>query len=283
MRKLLAGLLLLPALAGAWGRQGHMTVALVAEGLLTPQARQLVDQVRGAKGWQELLPGRSRGFDKADAELAEFCQGPEGRLELVADWADAYRFRHRGTAAWHFVDLPLAGDGGPDALRQVCPEGDCLPAQLTNHYQVLKDRTAAPLARLEALLWVVHLAGDIAQPLHAATDDDMGGNERGVFVMGRVGTLHGAWDTGFFVKMRARPAVLAAELDGGPWARGPVDPSAWAQESFRVAKSFVYPQFERTGGHYGAEDVRQAWPVVKDQLARGGGRLALMLNAAAGE
>ena len=274
---------LMPASGWTWGRQGHMTVALVAEGLLTPGARQLVDQVRRAPHWRGLLPGYSRSFRNADAELTAFCQGPEADLALVGDWADAWKFHHRATGPLHFLDLPLDSDGGPAAEAAACG-GGCVVSQLASQADVLGDGQRSPEERLLALLWVVHLAGDIEQPLHCSDNGDRGGNAVRVVVGRRAGSLHEAWDTGFFYAERARPTDLARSLlahAAHDVARGPVDPAAWARESWIVARDFVYPQERACGGAYGPQELAAAWPVVRLQLARGGVRLAEILNAAA--
>jgi hypothetical protein len=288
MRRLLILLCLLPpALAGAWGRQGHMTIALAAEDLLTPEGKRLVDTLRQAPGWEAYKPGDSRYFKRADEELAEFCQGPVRDLSLVAEWADAWREEHRETAPWHFVNTPVDGDGSLEAMQKACGDG-CILTKLDQERAILRDRSADRTRRLEALLWVVHLVGDLHQPLHCADHGDKGGNAVGVFVAGRIANLHSAWDTQFFYVEHAKPSDLAADLLSKECrdvpAVGPLkqkDSWAWAQESFGVAKSFVYPQVQRNKGQFTRDEVDLAWPVVRTQLARAGVRLAAVINAAA--
>jgi hypothetical protein len=288
-RILILLLLIPPTLAGAWGRQGHMTIALVAEGLMTPAAKQMVDELRRAPGWEGFEPGDSRYFKTADEELTRFCQGPEGGLSLVGDWADAWRERHPETGPLHFVNTPLDGDGSVAAMTKACGDG-CILTKLDQEILVLGDRTADRTRRLEALLWVVHLVGDIHQPLHCSDNGDKGGNAVGVFVEGRIGNLHLTWDTGFFYVEHARPKDLAADLLSHECKDvavvGPIDsqtPWVWARESYGVAKDFVYPQVQRNGGEFSRAEVDLAWPVVRRQLARAGVRLAAVLNGAARE
>jgi hypothetical protein len=52
---------------------------------------------------------------------------------------------------------------------------------------------------------LVHIIGDIHQPLHAAqlvdsqfTDGDQGGNLFQIYYQGNLMKLHGFWDAGFF-------------------------------------------------------------------------------------
>lgn len=280
---LLGLFLLVPAGAQAWGRQGHMTVALIAQGLLTPQTQQLVDQLRRAPGWEAYLPGNSHGFNKANRELTEFCRGTNGDLDLVGDWADAWKIHHQATGRFHFLNLPLDSDGGPVAESTACGRG-CIVSQLESEVRILADASASANRRLLALLWVVHLVGDIHQPLHCADNDDRGGNAVRVLVGRRQGTLHEAWDTEFFYFEHVRPAELAADIlahEARGVAPGPMDPGSWARESWGVAKSFVYPQERECGGRYGQRQVAEAWPVVRLQLARAGVRLAMVLNRCA--
>jgi hypothetical protein len=281
-------LLLPPSLAGAWGRQGHMTVALVAEGLMTPAAKRMVDELRRAQGWKAFKPGDSQYFKNADEELTQFCQGPDVDLSLVGDWADAWREQHPETAPLHFVNTPLDGDGSRRAMEQACGNG-CILSKLDQEISVLQDREADRTRRLEALLWVVHLVGDVHQPLHCSDNGDKGGNSVGVVIAGRIANLHSTWDTGFFYVEHARPTELAADLLDHECkdvpAVGPVNPETpwvWARESYGVAKSFVYPQVKRNGGEFTRAEVDLAWPVLRKQLARAGVRLAAVLNAAAG-
>src|SRR5688572_29641141 len=72
-------ILFLPSLCHAWGGEGHQLVALIAEDMLTPEARN-------AEG--ELLDGGNI----SDAE--------------VASWADEIRRDRHETAPWHYVTIP---------------------------------------------------------------------------------------------------------------------------------------------------------------------------------
>ncbi len=133
---ILALVLLYPATAVAWGEKGHQAVARVAATLLTPAARGQVP---------DLL-------------------GPTTTLADVANWADTILKQRSETQSWHYVDDP---DSAPQyATVQDCPNS-C--ARVASH-QALKDLATSqtpPPARAEALKWVVHLVGDLHQPLHA--------------------------------------------------------------------------------------------------------------------
>jgi hypothetical protein len=71
--------LLLPSLCHAWGGEGHQIVALIAEGMLTPEARIAAKELLG-------------GANISDAE--------------IVNWADEIRRERRETASWHYVNIP---------------------------------------------------------------------------------------------------------------------------------------------------------------------------------
>lgn len=263
-RRLLAAALVLgcsaalrPAPAVAWGAIGHALIARVAAAHLTPQARARV---------RELLHG---------ASLAD-----------VASWADDVRETREETARWHFVDIPLwrrAYDPHRDCRKT--PYGDCAVAAIGRFARTLADPQAPPAARGEALKFLVHLIGDIHQPLHCATNHDGGGNDVLVTFFGEPANLHWVWDTGIIEHAGLREAAYAGALE--TWLRSEnvaalqrgsvVD---WVNESHRLAVEHAYkiPADHRLGDAYFAANR----PIVDRQLATAGVRLARVLNDALG-
>src|SRR5437763_12329273 len=166
-----------PPGAPAWGGLGHRTMGAIADRLLLPAARAAV---------AELLSG---DVDKFGA--------PSGRrtLESVADWADEISGTPAARPRWHYDDAPVCGSA---PKTRYCPQRQCNTAQLERLLTVVGDTHATKRERNEALKWVVHLVGDVHQPLHAADNADRGGNLvtvalAGVRTRGRE-SLHRAWD-----------------------------------------------------------------------------------------
>ena len=146
-------LLVLPSLCHAWGGEGHQLVALIAEDMLTPQARKAV---------AELLDGANI----SDAE--------------VASWADEIRRERRETAPWHYVNI--SHDATSFDRERDGREGDNVIEAIDRQAKVLADKTQPREKRVEALKWIVHLVGDVHQPLHCADrNGDKGGNARRSF------------------------------------------------------------------------------------------------------
>src|SRR4051812_5054881 len=151
----------------AWGSEGHEVVAQIGETSLSPNTRSQVKELLGTQA----------------SSLAD-----------VANWADQVRPSRPETAPWHYVDIPVESSGY-DAQRD-CRNDDCVVAQITLKVMQIGDLSLLPAVRLEALKWVVHLVGDVHQPLHCADNGDRGGNEIAVTFEGHRKKLHSIWDTG---------------------------------------------------------------------------------------
>jgi hypothetical protein len=111
-RPLLAFLIVLslPTLSLAWGDKGHKTVAEMAYGFLSDEARTQADA---------LLGGRDEFID-------------------AAVWADKIRFNRPETAPWHFVDIPFDSSGVYDPARD-CANDDCAVARITEFAKKMAD------------------------------------------------------------------------------------------------------------------------------------------------
>jgi hypothetical protein len=265
---LLVLVLLLPAGARAWNDEGHQVIGALAERRLGPAARAMVEEILGA--------GRLSDHD-------------------VAVWADDHR--DRSNAPFHWVDIPFA-EGRFDAARD-CPDGMCAVARIEWAVETL-TRAPDQEARLEALRWLVHVVGDLHQPLHAA-EGWRHGNRGGVRLPAHVGergyvaSVHVLWDAEVVWPLLAgrRPAVVAAALDGasdgGRRAAWLADlaPGAWAGESNRLARD-IYRELGVTPTQTTRIEVSEAYVLaqrsrVEAALARAGVRLAALLDRIAAE
>lgn len=115
---------------------------------------------------------------EAKAGVADLLGGdPFTAMAAVSDWADRIRWDRHQTAPWHYVDIPIGSQGYSPARD--CPDGDCVVAQITREEAVVADKHLLRPVRAEALKFLIHFVGDIHQPLHAANNNDRGGNECG--------------------------------------------------------------------------------------------------------
>ena len=160
MRKFLAVILLVNVPLHAWGPVGHSLVARIADEQLTAAARAQVAVILG--------PGRT--------------------MSSVASWADEVRGERCQTAPWHFIDIQIT-DPHLDMARD-CPNNDCVLAKIPDLRKTLQDPAAAPVERSEALMFLIHLVGDMHQPLHCADNHDRDGNQVPVQLADRTTNLH---------------------------------------------------------------------------------------------
>jgi hypothetical protein len=264
--------------AGAWGPQGHRTVGAIADRLLTPAARAVVAQL-------------------LEDDLDKFGN-PSSRttLEAVSVWADELHGTPAAHASWHYDNAPLCGT---ESKARYCPDGQCNSEQLKRLIALLADSHAAAAERNAALKWVVHLVGDIHQPLHAADNDDHGGNRVevvlvGVHTRGRE-NLHRVWDNdlvslALHARNRQQPPrdIEALAVEARHLARdaGQGGPDSWAVESNNLARNVAYtfpgfacrsvpPQPVRLDAAY----QQEAEAIVRERLLLAGARLAAVLNS----
>jgi hypothetical protein len=297
--------------AHAWGCQGHETVALIAEAHLTPAAKTMAFKILAA--------------GPIDPALSRYCKEPN--LDSFTDastWADDQRQVQPDTAPWHFIDIPR---GAPESsLSQYCPPATagCVTSALAAQLAILRDPAASAESRADALRYVIHFVGDIHQPLHATTNNDLGGNCVPVTFFGKAPeernpatesyspNLHGVWDVGIIDQLAngRTPAQLAIKLNEEfharepAWQSEPANFAAWAWESHELADKVAYGalpvkipiETPRPASSCADDDhistrmlalhedleapyQAAAAPVVEEQLAKAGIRLAALLNS----
>jgi hypothetical protein len=258
---LLALLLLLPDRALAWGSEGHHIIADIAEQYLQPATAQRVHELLALENVTTLA--------------------------AVSMWADEIRAQRPETAPWHYVNIPInPPDGTPPAYdpRRDCPTGDCVITKIGAFEAVLHNKAAPPRQRLEALKFLVHLVGDINQPLRCADNQDRGGNDVHVDFMGWRTNLHAVWDTGILAAAHIRDErAYALELarsispaEAEKWRSG--TPADWADDSYGVARNLIYGVWPHDAGVLPDSYEQKGIYVVQVQLEKGGVRLAAVLN-----
>jgi len=264
--------------AGAWTRPGHMVTAAIAYDeiqRLRPELLAGLGAILDAhpdRGPFQVAIDRTTGAERARRMFLE-----------CARWPDDVRLTGHDHPTWHASLWPVVAPDAPAATRARLaargdrPSGEALPALALN-YGVLADPRATAAARAEALCWVLHVTGDIHQPLHTAElfsaaypDGDMGGG--GQFVRDPLGdgpiALHWMWDDSISRSGLAADAdrkargLEAAHPRAAFKTSGPFAPdrfAVWArEESYPLAVSTAY------GAGVPTAPTEAAAPVVPDQ------------------
>ena len=245
-----------PSPALAWGRIGHRVAARMAESRLTPAARDAVHAILG--------PGVS---------LADVSTWADGQREIE----ESYR--------WHFVNVPISADRYDS--RYCSPKG-CVVNKIEDCRRILQNSQAGRPQKQQALKFLIHLIGDLHQPLHVGDNNDQGGNLLQVRFFGVGSNLHRLWDSQVMERHTKNEKVWLWDFDfvANPkmvseWSKGTT--ADWATESLHIAReAYRVPggdKWMRSGARLGNDYYRFALPVIRAQLAKAGIRIAFVLNA----
>jgi hypothetical protein len=268
----------------AWGDEGHEIIAWIADAYLQPDVRRRVNAMLAAD------PDPLTEHD----------------IAASATWADKYRDAdidggRARTRNWHFVDIELYDPDlneacfhhpplAPGRLASLGPANACVVDKVAQFTAELANPATPVDEQVVALKFLLHLVGDVHQPLHAADENDRGGNDKRVSAAGfRPGNLHHYWDTEFVRLLGDNPRLVAQDLARqiGPaqaraWARGTA--ADWALESFALARDDVYGRLPAQIGRRITYRLTPAYidMAVRDvrlQLSRAGVRLAYVNGA----
>jgi hypothetical protein len=270
-------LVLLPAPALAWWEYGHESVATIAALNVNPHTRA---EIR----W---LLSQSR--------LLETPTCPARTIEQLSVWPDCIKTlgeRFSYMATWHYQNVDVCH---PFDQASACRDGNCVSAQIERNMRLLADTRVPVRERLIALAFVVHLMGDLHQPLHAGDRGDLGGNRFVAsygLIAGRT-NLHAIWDGYLADRGISDPpggprGILSELSDSDRAAMRQGNVTDWARESWAVARESAYGSVMSdpcgpvpTVRPVVSEAItRQLVPVIRRQIARGGLRLARLLDEA---
>lgn len=224
-----AFVLLAGSRANAWSGPGHAAVAVMAYRGLASNATLRTSLVNLLRSHPAFDAWKAE-YDTARAHLPADVDFGTFLFVRASTWPDEIRGTAKPKLApfdhpnWHFVDYPLKAPSftsGPSPA----PTDDVLFG-LKRSLATLADKKAGLAQRAAALSWVIHLIGDIHQPLHCATlvtpvfkapDGDRGGNSFHVFETAAkmqhhdTTRLHSFWDARLGSARRPSPTVAVTE------------------------------------------------------------------------
>lgn len=157
--------LIIPQITFAWGMTGHRVIGKLAEMNISQKAKNHINKV----------------LDNTS-------------IAMVANWGDFIKSDSAlaYTAVWHYKDIP-SGLSREEFDKQALTKDD---GEVV--YQVLrliKELKSHPNNAMDLKL-LIHLVGDMHQPLHIGHPEDKGGNMIKIRWMGRETNLHSLWDSG---------------------------------------------------------------------------------------
>ncbi|HEX7638373.1 MAG TPA: S1/P1 nuclease [Burkholderiaceae bacterium] len=292
----------------AWNGFGHMVVADVAYRDLKANAPQLLARIDALL---ELNPDHAKwisGVAKSSQEEVAFVQAAHWADDIkrpgsgyYADGADngnvgvepvsSYDLGYapNDTAMhkyWHFIDQGFSPDGTPVPATPTPNAED----RIALFAQTLASGEATDALKSYDLVWLIHLVGDLHQPLHAtdrftadAPNGDAGGNLVKVSCAGNCpGELHAVWDDILGTSTSAGAAIsYAATLAIPTGASVRATDDVWAAESLRMAEKDAYAGIgsETTGTHrLSASYLARARADARRRVALAGARLSYLIQ-----
>ena len=283
---------------------------------MTPEAREkafaLLQLNPDCAAWKARLNANLTEEQRRERLFAMFATWPDGikgdktfsddgmRGGNVPTPADPNAVRNIGYTDklrhkyWHFVDLPFS----PDSTELHAPPTPNIESQIVA-FRTALAASSSDEVRSYDLVWLLHLVGDLHQPLHAVsrfTKGQPGGDDGGNLVRFCMPpcreNLHSYWDGilggGGFDPLTDVEAALnfASHLDDAePAGVAITDVHAWATQSLELAKEVTYAKPIRVDPAEGPSTTNGAYrahahAAAEKQTLLAGYRLARLLNDA---
>lgn len=232
----------------AWGSTGHRAIAEIAQDQLTRKSKKKLKTILGAN-----------------------------YLPLFATWADEIRSEHNNPLGNlpHYVNMPF--DVAYESSIKSA-NGD-LVTVFNQMVAQFKSSESTTEEKATALKFIIHLVGDVHQPMHIGLADDLGGNKVDVKWFGETSNLHKVWDEEMIDYSRlsyielARFANLLSPAPEKQFLN--TTNTNWVDESQALTK-LIYNNLDNKEFRY--EYYYQFNPVVLQQIQKAGFRLGNVLN-----
>lgn len=245
MRQIIIILVTATVLLG-WGKTGHRVIGIIAEENLSPAAKAQITNI----------------FGHAD-------------LARIANWADDIKSDPAWNHAndWHYCTV-LDGEEyrGPD-------DGGRAVQKVTEFADFLKKGLLDEADQKDVLRFIVHIVGDLHQPLHVGNGTDRGGNDVKVTWFRDDTNLHSVWDSKMIDHMQYSYTEYAQQISLGlsdERKAGLMNPDIL---NFVYASRAVHPQVYDIGdGKLSWSYIYKNKDLMEDRLLQGGYHLAAILN-----
>ncbi|MFD2247932.1 S1/P1 nuclease [Pontibacter ruber] len=251
MKKLVCALMFIPLFAGqvfAWGQNGHRAVGLIAEQHLSKKAKKKIAKVLH------------------ETSLAEASVWMD---DIKSD--TAYNHTHD----WHWVTIP---ENMRYEQTQKNPNGDII-MKIEELTKALKAGNLNEKQQGEYLKYLVHLVGDLHQPLHVGKEGDTGGNAIKLQWFGKPSNLHRVWDSDM-IESKDLSFTELARFAGNPNKKQVKELQSttvrdWAYESMTYRPQvYNLPEDGKLSYRYSYDN----FDTLEKRILQAGVRLAGLLN-----
>ncbi len=283
-----------------WNDKGHMVIARLAWLKLDDEQRQAATSILKTHPHYDEYLAAERPMEVSAEEWAFM------RASYWPDWVRSNHSDQYNQPSWHYITAGFVPPGSSLKSESLVANNPNVVSQIRQCVEKLRDGTAAE--RPIYLCWLLHLTGDIHQPLHCCSllseafpEGDRGGNLALVRIADGIPVqLHPTWDN-LLGTNGDWPGIqqAVAELDqleraDGPqpaWAQDHSAADAWAKEGFELAKRYAYLNGDLRPANLQSNPAVDAVPslapmylkdaegVARQAAVRAGNRLANALKA----
>lgn len=240
----------------AWGKSGHRIIAQIAEQNLSRKSYKKI---------KKLLNGYPMAYS--------------------SDWADQIRSDTTGiwkhTYVWHYINIPSDLDRleFQEAIEAVKQEN--VYSEIPKLEAILRNKKASTEDRRIALNFIIHLVGDLHQPMHIGREEDLGGNRITVKWFRENTNIHAIWDSNLIDFEQYSYIEYASILGNISKSQQKLiqegNLSDWLFETYRLTNE-IYSSVQ-SGDELSYGYSYKYKHIVELQLQRAGIRLALILNS----
>ncbi len=248
-------LLAMPFSSNAWGLLGHRIVGEIAYGYLTPKAKKAIQDILGNES-----------------------------LAMASNWADFIKSdpAYRHLSNWHYINFK---SGLTEKEVRGYLQSDTATDAYTKLNFLSKELQNTKLASDKKLLYLrllIHIAGDLQQPMHVARSDDQGGNAVKIDWFGKSTNLHSMWDEQLLDFQQLSYTEYAKHVNHptaaqrAEWQKQSI--ADWIVDSYTITEE-IYKEIgsaatTRLSYRYNFDHLK----TLDQQLLKGGVRLAALLN-----
>jgi len=251
---LLAFIIYMPLQSMAWGVLGHRIVGEIADSYLTKKTKRAIKDILG------------------DESVA-----------MSSNWGDfiksdpAYGYLYN----WHFINFK-GGLSTEDILAYLEKDTSVDAYTKINYCAAqLKDNSVAKENKVLYLRMLIHIVGDVHQPLHVGRPDDKGGNTIKILWFSTPANLHQVWDEKLVDFQQLSYTEYATAINHTTkeqrkeWQQQPV--SQWIADSYKIAEK-IYGDITMPDQKLDYKYNFNYLAILNQQLLKGGVHLAGLLN-----